>query len=152
MRRLTTRNPTLLGTSPNIIFHLHQSVYVFARMTPRQSIGQRIYIKGHESRYTIQVGNSIRAAEAGRVSLMDTYTMSVPTDNTKGVEEPRLRGKGRSGINNFVEFLRTETMAEMNAEAVQETTSSGGSGQNSGTATVTTTQCQRRSRKSKGRS
>ncbi|MED6193261.1 hypothetical protein PIB30_017652 [Stylosanthes scabra] len=46
MRRLTTRNPTLLKTSPNMVFHLHQSVYMSTRPKPCQSTGQRIYKKG----------------------------------------------------------------------------------------------------------
>ncbi|MED6174162.1 hypothetical protein PIB30_066353, partial [Stylosanthes scabra] len=40
MRRLTTHSPTLLGTSPNMVFYLHQSVYKSTRMKPRQS-GQK---------------------------------------------------------------------------------------------------------------
>ncbi|MED6225487.1 hypothetical protein PIB30_094194, partial [Stylosanthes scabra] len=46
MRRLTTRNPTLLGTSPNMIFHLHTVCIPVRTDETAYSHWTRISIKG----------------------------------------------------------------------------------------------------------
>ncbi|MED6163041.1 hypothetical protein PIB30_076223 [Stylosanthes scabra] len=48
MRRLTTRNPTLLGTSPNMVFPLVYSLYTCPHGLNRVQSGRGCIYKGHK--------------------------------------------------------------------------------------------------------